>query len=95
MEILAGLQHWYQSQCNEEWEHQFGVSIGTLDNPGWTVTIDLEGTDLKGRLFEEINDLEGESDWIRCWVDDSKFQGVGDPEKLEQILQIFLSWARK
>ncbi|MBC6448487.1 Imm53 family immunity protein [Actinokineospora xionganensis] len=26
-------QRWYQSQCDEEWEHELGVKIDTLDNP--------------------------------------------------------------
>jgi hypothetical protein len=94
MSLLADLQQWYQAQCNEDWEHHFGVSIGTLDNPGWIVTIDLEGTDLKGKPFQEIKDIEPEREWIHCRVEDAKFQGAGGPQKLEQILQTFLSWTK-
>ena len=36
---LEALQHWYESQCDGDWEHEFGVKIGTLDNPGWMVDI--------------------------------------------------------
>lgn len=93
MSVLADLRKWYESQCNEDWEHQYGVTIGTLDNPGWTVTIDLVNTDLGGREFEEAKDLEPERDWIRCWVEDTKFHGAGGPQKLEEILRIFLNWA--
>jgi hypothetical protein len=32
--ILPKLQTWYTEECNGDWEHQFGVDIGTLDNPG-------------------------------------------------------------
>jgi Immunity protein 53 len=93
MSALADLQEWYQAQCNLDWERQFGVSIGTLDNPGWTVTIDLGNTDLRGKPFPEVKDLESEKDWIHCRVEGTKFYGAGGPGKLEEILQVFLNWA--
>lgn len=93
MNVLSELQLWYESQCNEDWEHQYGVSIETLDNPGWTVTIDLEDTELDGKPFHTVEDLEPEREWIRCWVEESKFKGVGGPRKLEEILRIFLEWS--
>lgn len=45
--VLNWLQAWYADQCNEDWEHEWGVKIETLDNPGWSVSIDLEETDLE------------------------------------------------
>ena len=35
---LSWLQQWYSAHCDGEWEHGFGVTIATLDNPGWSVT---------------------------------------------------------
>jgi hypothetical protein len=93
MMVLSKLQNWYESQCNEDWEHQAGVSIDTLDNPGWTVTIDLDGTNLSSKIFQPIEDMNASRDWIRCWVEGGKFYGVGGPQKLEEILTVFLSWA--
>ena len=93
MNVLTELHLWYESQCNEDWEHQYGVSIETLDNPGWTVTIDLEDTGLEGKPFQTVEDLEPEREWIRCWVEELKFKGVGGPRKLEEILRIFLEWS--
>jgi len=93
MNALVQLQQWYEAQCDEEWEHHFGVSIGTLDNPGWTVTIDLNGTSLERKHFQTIEHLDADRDWIKCWVEDSKFNGAGGPGKLEHILTTFLSWA--
>jgi hypothetical protein len=43
--VLERLQTWYSSHCDGEWEHDFGVQIGTLHNPGWTLRIDLTGTE--------------------------------------------------
>ena len=95
MSVLYKLQEWYESQCNEDWEHQFGVSIGTLDNPGWTVTIDLDSTNLAQESFQTVEDLRPGRDWIKCWVENAKFYGVGGPQKLEEIITIFLRWAQR
>ncbi len=45
-DVLAELQRWYLAQCNDDWEHSYGVTIETLDNPGWSVHIDLADTAL-------------------------------------------------
>ncbi len=93
MNTLHELQKWYQSQCDGEWEHGHGLTIGTLDNPGWSVEVDLTDTELADRPFAEIQRLEHETDWIHCRVRDNKFEGHGGPFKLNEILQIFLAWA--
>jgi len=90
---LQELQRWYHTQCDGDWEHGFGVEIGTLDNPGWRVTIDLTDTELAERPFAEVKRLEHETDWIHCRVRDHKFEGHSGPLKLGEILQIFLAWA--
>lgn len=92
-DIVPRLQNWYLAHCNGAWEHHAGITIETLDSPGWTVRIHLLGTNLEGREFTEISDLDPESDWIRCWLEDGSFHGVGGPRQLERILTTFLEWA--
>jgi len=41
---LKWLTQWYLAQCNDDWEHLYGVKIDTLDNPGWSLRIELTGT---------------------------------------------------
>ena len=94
MRELADLQTWYASNCDGDWEHSFGVTIGTLDNPGWSVTIDLEETNLEDKSFESFEKEDSEEQWIHCSVKDRKFLGAGDETRLEEILRIFLDWAR-
>jgi hypothetical protein len=93
MNTLLEIQQWYHAQCNGDWEHTYGVKIDTLDNPGWSVTIELFDTELKGREFPEMASMEHETDWIRCSVEGGKFVGYGGPFMLEQILRVFLTWA--
>lgn len=100
---LVRLQRWYLSNCNNEWEHAFGVHIDTLDNPGWIVRIDLMDTPLASRPFDRIEVGEQPSNyddagrqlgpWWTCWVDDSCWCAACGPESLEQALGVFLDWA--
>ena len=98
MNALTEIQDWYISECDGDWEHCFGVQIQTLDNPGWSVSIDLSGTSLEEEDFDRIahgvgaEAEEGCDDWLVCEVKEKKFLGHGGPQKLEEILGIFLRW---
>jgi immunity protein 53 of polymorphic toxin system len=91
---IAELQAWYRAQCNGDWEHTHGVTIGTLDNPGWSVTIDLIDTPLEDRGFSVVESLDHDVDWMRCEVKDLKWLGNGGPKMLRPILRTFLAWAK-
>lgn len=91
--MLKWLEKWYLSNCDGDWEHCYQVKIGTLDNPGWTVNIDLIDTDLEDKTFNKIKRDFGDNDWIICYVKDNVFRGDGSPDKLEEILKIFKEWA--
>jgi hypothetical protein len=90
---LQELQNWFYSKCNGNWEHSHGITIDTLDNPGWTVTIDLADMTITARPFASIRRLGDEKTWIQCEVRDQKFEGRGGPLMLEEILRVFLTWA--
>ena len=95
MSELHRLQNWYRSQCNEDWEHSFGVKIDTLDNPGWMVKIDLAETTLEQKPFEPLyrGDSDTDADWIVCKLDAKQFVGYGGASNLSELLRIFLDWA--
>ena len=92
-QCLAWIQKWYASQCDGDWEHTFGVSIETLDNPGWIVRVNLEGTELEEVPFEEIKRLEPKRTWLSCRVGEKTWQGAGGPHMLGEILAVFTRWA--
>lgn len=93
METIKRLQDWCHSNCDTAWEHDFGVEIGTLDNPGWRIKIDLEGTSKENSSFKKNKIERTEDDWLHCWVEDNVFHGACGPFNLEETLQIFLKWA--
>jgi hypothetical protein len=90
---LAQLQRWYSSQCDGDWEHQLGVKIETLDNPGWLVTIDVGDTFLQGSSFAPV-ERSGEREWISCRVENDQFRGAGGPHMLGAIIDEFIRWVR-
>ena len=94
-EDLIWLQNWYLAQCDDEWEHEFGVSIGTLDNPGWRLKVDLRETSLQGlgRQFERLKTERSEHDWFHLWVDQDVFHGAGGPLNLVDLLRGFRTFA--
>ena len=93
MSPIQELQKWYRSQCDGVWEHQFGIKIEALDNPGWSVHIGLGGTSLSRASFPPMKSLVDKRDWIHCEVVDQRFEGHGGPLMLEEIIRTFLSWA--
>ena|SRR5690242_17842967 len=101
MDTLQRLQRWYHSQCNGVWEHSWGVKIDTLDNPGWSVDINLRDTRLEKTPFAErsygVGPEAGTSkdEWLVCKVEGNIFKGRGGPLKLDEIIEVFLDWAEK
>lgn len=91
---LTRIQNWYETNCNGDWEHTYGLKIGNIDNPGWSLKVDLEDSYLQNINFEECKyENEDENDWVHCRKENFKFIGYGGPQKLTELLQIFLEWA--
>ena len=98
-DILEALERWYADRCNGVWEHDYGISIQSCDNPGWWEQIDLRGTGLESQTFERIADNmspagcpQGDR-WLDCRIDGGIWNGAGDETKLRVILKTFLDWA--
>jgi hypothetical protein len=101
MTPLEWLMNWYADQCDFAnadpsaggWEHHHGVTIRTLDNPGWLIEIDLAGTSLDGRHFPRQDHAAADpSDWWACWTADNKFRGAGGPRQLGAMIDVFRLW---
>lgn len=88
------LLKWYRDHCNGDWEHGSGIHIGTIDNPGWSITINLEGTELENKFFQEINEEQSENDWYICFIKSNKFEGRCGTTNLPKVLKIFREWTK-
>ena len=91
-DMLGWLEAFYFGYCDGDWEHQCGITITTIDNPGWSVTVDLEGTVLFGASFESVEIERSENDWIQCSKKLRSWEGVGGPHNLREILETFRRW---
>lgn len=87
--ILKWIEKWYKNNCNGDWEHSYGISVDTLDNPGWDIKIDLKNTTLQDRKIEYNLIEKDEDDWYGIKVEDAQFIASGDPAKLEFLLNKF------
>ena len=90
--LVSKLESWFLANCDGDWEHGRGIRIETLDNPGWSIKIDLEDTEADGREFTRLHLDRTENDWLRCRVEGKYFEAYGGPTNLEEMLEIFLTW---
>lgn len=70
-----------------------GVKIATLDNPGWTIEVDLEETDLEGREYPRQDVNRTTQDWVWAWTAEKTFHAACGPGNLSEALAIFRTWA--
>ncbi len=97
------LADWYKSNCNGQWEHNEGITIVTLDNPGWHITISLTGTKLEKANLAEVNhEGENENDWFTAKISNREetkelggrcFIAACGPDHLNQVIAIFKAFA--
>jgi Immunity protein 53 len=87
--LLTRIQNWFITNCDGDWEHSNGIAFNTLDNPGWTIKIDLIDTCLENLEYEKQID-NGTFDWLFIKATDKVYKASGDPSKLTTILKIFL-----
>ncbi|MBX7074619.1 MAG: immunity 53 family protein [Pirellulales bacterium] len=94
-DLLSGSQAWYRRNC--DWEHRFGITLETLDNPGWLLKVDLTATPLHSKPFAPVSHglLPGNmtaADWLDCRVEDNRFLGAGSD--LPTVVRMLLEWSR-
>lgn len=92
MQPIEWLMGWYQSQCNGDWEHQYGVHITTLDNPGWALDVDLAGTPDAERVIPNEMVERSETDWVAVEVKDGTFHARGGPGNLGEMIGRFAAF---
>ena len=91
--IIQWLQDWTKSQIDGDWEHELGISIRMLDNPGWILSADISNY---GDFLKETKPLgrDNDVDWIdfevrviaKTYV---YIEIFGDISKLNKILYSF------
>jgi hypothetical protein len=95
-DTLNWLIDWYAHHCDGEWEHSHGVRIGTLDNPGWSLKIDLTATELETVPFVEVrHNYDDDISWWTCFLRDKTFHAACGARDLTSVLGVFRAWAER
>ena len=92
MKTLQQLESWFQSQCNNDWEHENIIKIETLDNPGWMITIPLIDTTKENSTFKLIDEHRTETNWLYCKKENGYFIGCSGVGNLTELLDIFINF---
>ncbi|MFJ1214432.1 MULTISPECIES: immunity 53 family protein [Burkholderia cepacia complex] len=89
-DLIDVLQNWYTSQCDDVWEHSYGVEITNIDNPGWRVKV----SGASGRKPVDMNAERDEENWITVKATETEFVGYGGPGNLSELLALVVDWLR-
>lgn len=94
--VLTTISKWYADQCDGDWEHNFGVELTTVDNPGWQLVADLHGTRLATATLDPIEEDDtdelGTNVWYYRKKQDCKYLACGDPSQLSRMLTDLAEW---
>ena len=88
---IEKLNTWYQLNCDGDWEHSYGIEIGTMDNPGWFLKIDLKGTALEGTQFKERIDINDDN-WYEVKVKNDVFIGYCSHNNFDNLTELFVKF---
>src|SRR3954470_10755305 len=86
------LTAWFAEHCDGDWEHDEGIRLETLDNPGWALDVRTEDTELQGRVIDWVKDDQSEEEWLYWRSTGTKFEvrcGVMDLPRAVQAFQDF------
>ena len=94
-DTLQRLQAFYVSQCNGDWEHSYGITIESLDNPGWIVRVSISETRFEALDIAEHRERSND-DWIHIATKaDSHHKFVEcacGPQNLTEAIDLVLSY---
>ena len=89
-DIINRIQDWYKLNCNGDWEHAYGWTITTIDNPGWAITIDLSETALENLNYKrEHQNPKNDNDWFQMHTENKTLTIYCGPENMKLALEIF------
>jgi Immunity protein 53 len=95
MDDLEFLMTWFQSCCDGDWEHDLGIRLATLDNPGWSLDVRIADTYLDGIVAESRFVETSEQVWLQWRSTGTTFEANCGPGDLRRALRAFREFAEK
>jgi hypothetical protein len=94
-DLVRRLEQLLVSLSNGEWEHDMGITIENLDNPGWLIRISLNGTEFQDISVDPRIVERSEHDWlqVKTEIDDhDKFlTSACGPQNLREALEVMFA----
>lgn len=87
------LETWFKEQCDDDWEHSYKIEMGTLDNPGWRLRVDVRETDLEGLEADWVKVDRSEDDWVHHHADGRVSEAFGGAQNLVDLFDSFRLFA--
>jgi hypothetical protein len=94
---LSKLNDWFESQWIAVVGEEVGITIDTLDNPGWRLRIELQwlaDKALVSRHFEKVLIERSKTDWLAANKNGTLFEAFGGIRNLDEMIGLFLDWAK-
>src|SRR3981081_1101043 len=89
------LEAWYIFWCDEDWEHQYGITFGTSPTKrGWTLEADLADTQFENRPWDGFHAFRRKDDWIQCGASPMKYEAEGGLWNLAEMVEGFRQWSQ-
>jgi hypothetical protein len=86
------IENWYQSNCNNDWEHAYGIKNSNCNFPGWVIEIDLANTSFENleRKYKltEVN----QDEWYGIEIKNGIYKASGYPKRLKFLLEEFRNY---
>lgn len=92
---LHFLTSWFADHCDGDWEHDLGITIETLDNPGWTVRVRTAATELSGIVADWHRSETSEQVWLQWRATGDVFEAACGPNDLARALAAFQRFAQE
>ena len=86
-DILLVLNQWYTSKCDGDWEHSYGFTLETLDNPGWKLKITGENKKQPLNIKQEAG-----NEWLFITASEFEYIGYSSIGKLFCLLDKAIEW---
>ena len=89
---LDFLMRWFAAHCDGDWEHDLGIRIETLDNPGWALDVRIEDTELSGLVTDWHRTDDSATEWVHWRSTGMAFEARCGPQDLGRALAAFQSF---
>lgn len=93
LDVMERLAQWFRKHCDGDWEHEVRLRLENLDNPGWSLEVNLADTFDHPIRFERIAEHRSSEDWLVCWLEGDRFNATCGVSNLREMLELFVSWA--